>query len=58
MKKTYTIAVTLPLSLWVEVQANNEAEARTLALNEAQNTKLTEWSSDTTPETDIVKVVE
>lgn len=57
MKKTYTIAVTLPLSLWVKVQANNEAEARTLALDEAQNTKLTEWSSDT-PETDIVKVEE
>ena len=57
MKKTYTLAVTLPLSLWVKVQANNEAEARTLALDEAQNTELTEWSSDT-PETDIIKVEE
>ena len=56
-KKTYTMAVTLPLTLWVEVKANDEAEARTLALDEALNTPYPNWGDDfSTANCDVVKI--
>ena len=46
MKKHFNIAVTLPLSLWVEVEAENEEQAIEMAKKEALETPYKEWGDD------------
>jgi len=56
MKKNYTFAITLPLSLLVTVDAEDEAEARTKALETALETPTNEWGDDfSTVDCDLVK---
>lgn len=46
MKKHFNIAVTLPLSLWVEVEAENEEQAIEMAKKEALETPYKDWGDD------------
>ena len=53
--KKYLIAVTLPLTLWVEVEADDDTEALEKARHEAMHTPYEEWGDDmSTIQTDIV----
>ncbi len=53
--KKYKIAVTFPLTLWVEVEADDDGEALEKARQEAMHTPYKEWGDDmSTIETDIV----
>lgn len=55
-KRHYQIAVTLPLTLWVEVDASSEEEALEKARETALNTPTSDWGDDfSTAELDIVK---
>lgn len=52
----FTIAVTLPLTLWVEVWASDEQEAMEKAHVVADETPLSEWGDDmSTMQFDLVK---
>lgn len=54
--KKFSVAVTLPLSLWVDVRARDEEQAREKALKTALNTPYEEWGDDfSTASADIVK---
>lgn len=54
--KTYKIAVTLPLTLWIEVEAADEQEALEKAKNTAVETPYEDWGDDMTCATyDIIK---
>lgn len=54
--KTYQVAVTLPLTLWVEVMADNEESAKDIAKDIALNTPYEDWGDDFSFATlDIVK---
>ena len=51
----YNVAVTLPLTLWVEVEADNEQEAQELAKEQAIATPYEDWGDDcSTITTEIV----
>ena len=55
MKKHFNVAVTLPLTLWVEVEAENEDEAIEQAREIALKTPTEEWGDDfSTAQFDIV----
>ena len=55
MKKHFNIAVTLPLTLWVEVEAEDENEAIEQAKEIALGTPYEDWGDDfSTAEYDIV----
>lgn len=45
-EKKYQVAVTLPLTLWVEVNAASKAEAIEKAKDIAINTPSDEWGDD------------
>lgn len=44
--KKFNVAVTLPLTLWVEVEASSEQEALEMAKEEAVKTPISEWGDD------------
>lgn len=46
MKKKFNVAVTLPLTLWVEVEAENNDEAIEKAKEVALKTPYAEWGDD------------
>lgn len=56
MKKKFNVAITLPLTLWVEVEAENDDEAIEKAKEIALKTPYEEWGDDfSTAEADIVE---
>ena len=56
MKKKFNVAITLPLTLWVEVEAENDDEAIEKAREIALKTPYEEWGDDfSTAEADIVE---
>ncbi len=56
MKRKYSIAVTLPLTLWVEVEATDDQQALKKARKIALKTPYKDWGDDfSSAEFDIVK---
>ena len=56
MKKKFNVAITLPLTLWVEVEAENDDEAIEKARDMALKVPYDEWGDDfSTAEADIVE---
>lgn len=46
MKKKYNVSVTLPLTLWVETEAETEEQAIENAREKALKTPYEEWGDD------------
>ncbi len=56
MKRKYSIAVTLPLTLWVEVEATDDQQALEKARKIASKTPYKDWGDDfSTAEFNIAK---